>query len=425
MAFMLAALVLSGLGPATVIPNGQAATRLATPVAADESDAASAAVALTVSTLESGNLAAGEEALAAMVAEEPENDDAIVGLGAVRFMQAIEHVSQGLYNYGLRPPQSFMVPVLRLPVPENPNPQPITYKDFRALIVAFNDDLAFAEATLADVDAPDVKLVLDLKQIRYDVDGDGTVADGERLLAVIERVTGMTEQEMPASLTFAFDYGDVLWLRAYCNVLMGFGEFMLAHDWQASFDASFFHLFPAMQSPFRDALKPPTGDEMGDQFGPVADFVSFVHIPWPVTEPARMAAVRTHLKQMVALSRASWQAIEAETDDDREWLPNAMQTSPFASVPVDAARIAAWYEVLDEVDLILDGQKLVPHWRFSQGIDLYRVFEEPRTFDLVLWITGPAALPYLENGPISTSEEWARMTEAFQGSFLLFALWSN
>jgi hypothetical protein len=92
---------------------------------------------------------------------------------------------------------------------------------------------------------------------------------------------------------------------------------------------------------------------------------------------------------------------------------------------VDAERIAAWYQVLDEADAILDGEKLVPHWRLRQGINLRRVFEEPQPFDLVLWITGPAALPYLEDGPVSTSEEWARMIEAFEGSFGLFALWVN
>jgi hypothetical protein len=269
-----------------------------------------------------------------------------------------------------------------------------------------------------------VKLVLDLKALRYDVDGDGTVNDGERFIAVVERVTGMTEAAMPASLTFAFDQGDVYWLRGYCNLLMAVGEFFLAHDWQESFDASFFHLFPAMQSAFRDALKPPSGSET-DEFAPIADFISFIHIRWPVAEPARMAAVRTHLKQMIALSRESWTAIEAETDDDREWLPNARQTSPFASIQVDAAQIAAWRQVLDEAEAVLDGDKLVPHWRFAQGINLRRVFEEPQPFDLVLWITGPAALPYLENGPISSSDDWARMTRVFGGRFGLFALWAN
>ena len=46
----------------------------------------------------------------------------------IRFVSAVEHLSQGLYRYGLRPPQSVMMPIVRLPVPENPNPEPIDYQ---------------------------------------------------------------------------------------------------------------------------------------------------------------------------------------------------------------------------------------------------------------------------------------------------------
>jgi hypothetical protein len=391
----------------------------ATPVLSDD---ANAAQALTVSHLEAGTLNEGETALAALVADDPTNVDAQLGLGVVRFFQAIEHLSQGLYRYGLQSPQSMMVPVLRLPVPVNPNPQPITYDDFRQLLQAYVTDLALAEDTLTDTGSNDVELVLDLKHIHYDVNGDGVVTDDERLSDVVARLRGTPEQDLPTSLTFAFDTGDVYWLRGYCHVMMALGEFFLAYDWHESFDVSFYHFFPAMQSPFRDALAPPSGS-MNDEIAPIADLVSFFHIRWPVSEPARLGNVRTHLKQVIALSRQSWQAIEAETDDDREWIPNANQTTPF--LVVNAERIAAWYQVLDEADAILDGKKLVPHWRFQQGFNLRRVFEEPQPFDLVLWITGPAALPYLEDGPVSTPEEWAKMVEAFEGSFGLFALWVN
>lgn len=423
---IVTALLMLVLAQPGVMIGGRAAALPATPGAAStpETDDASAAQALTVEHLEAGTLAEGEAALAAMLADDPANADAQLGLGVIRFMQAIEHLSQGLYTYGLKSPEAFMAPVVRLPVPENPHPQPITYQDFRDLLQTYVDDLALAEATLAGVHDDDVELVLDLKTIRYDGDGDGIVADDERFIDVIQHVSGLTDAEMANSLTFAFDLGDVYWLRGYCHVLMAFGEFLLAYDWHESFDASFFNFFPAMHSPFRDALKPP-GDESNDQFGPVADAVSFLHIRWPVTEPDRMATARVHLKEMIALSRQSWDAIEAETDDDREWIPNARQTSPFTSLVVDQERIAAWRQVLDEADAVLDGDKLVPHWRLEQGINLRRVFEEPEPFDLVLWITGPAALPYLEDGPISTSDEWARLTAAFRGSFGLFALWVN
>jgi hypothetical protein len=384
-----------------------------------------AAQALAVSHLEAGTLAEGEAALAAIVAEDATNDDARLGLAVIRFLQAVEQLSQGLYKYGLKSPESFMAPVVRLPVPANPNPEPITYDDFRELLATYVADLALAEETLAGVTSSDVKLVLDLTKIRYDANGDGSVDDDERFIAVIQRVTGITDQDLPASLSFAFDLGDARWLQGYCHVLMAFGEFFLAHDWRESFDVSFFHFFPAMESPFRDALIPPSGSS-NDQIAPAADLISFLHIRWPVSEPERLAAVRTHLKRTIALSRESWDAILAETDDDQEWIPNPDQTNRFASVlPVSAERIAAWQDVLDEAEAILDGEKLIPHWRFPQGINLRRVFEEPQPFDLVLWITGPAALPYLEDGLISTPEEWEQLTRAFGENFGLFAVWVN
>ena len=375
-----------------------------------------AARSLTVAHLEAGTLAAGETELAALVQRDPGNDEARMGLGVVRFMAAVEHLSQGLYRYGMRSPQSFMMPVLRLPVPENPNPQPITYADFRGLIQGFVTDIAAAEAALAEVRSGDARLPLDLAQVRYDADGDGTVGPDESLIAVIQHITAFGPDDLPPTLTFAFDRADALWLRGYANVMMGFGEFVLAHDWHESFEASFFHFFPAMRSPFRDALAPPSPD-MYREAAPIADFISFFHIRWPVAEPARMASVLAHFKSMVGLSRETWQAVLAETDDDREWLPGPNQESPFQSILIDEASVAAWQVVLDEMDAVLDGRKLVPHWRFTKGFNLRKVFEEPRPFDLVLWITGPAALPYLEDGPISSSTDWERIVGPGGGAF--------
>jgi hypothetical protein len=390
------------------------------PARADE-----AANNAAVAHLEAGTLAAGDTELAAMLAADPSNDDARMGLGTIRFVRAVENLSQGLYRYGLEPPNSFLVPIIRLPVPVNPDPQPISYEDFRGLLQGFVTDLAAAEKTLDGVGDSGVKLRLDLTKLRYDADGDGTIREDERFIAVIQRVTGMRAEDMPASLVFAFDKGDALWLRGYAHVLMAFSEFWLAHDWHESFDIGFTHFFPKVESAFAEALAPLGGDPIYAEGAPVADFISFFHIRWPVVEPARMAAVRQHIKAMIELSRQSWTAIEAETDDDHEWLPNPQQTSPFASVQVSADTIAAWRAVLDEAEAVIDGKKLVPHWRFNQGFNLARVFDEPRDFDLVLWITGPAALPYLEDGPVTTSQDWDAMVGAFEGNFGISAVWFN
>lgn len=390
------------------------------PALADE-----AANKIAVDHLYAGTLAAGDTELAAILAADPKNDDARIGLGTIRFVRAIENLSQGLYRYGLKTPRSFLIPILRLPVPENPNPEPITFADFQALVAGFSRDLALAEETLVGV-GPEVKLRLDLRKLHYDIDGDGKILEDESFVAVVQQVTGMPAEAMPAELTFAFDQGDALWLRGYTHVLMGFSDFIVAHDWHESFESSFFHFFPKMDSPFAAALAPADDNNpMYVEGAPIADFISFFHIRWPVSDPALMRGVRQHIKTMIALSRESWDSIEAETDDDLEWLPNAHQKSPFESIQVSAEQIAAWRAVMDQAELVIDGKKLVPHWRFTKGFNLARVFDEPQAMDTVLWITGPAALPYLEDGPVSTAEDWNAMVDAFGGRFGVFAVWFN
>jgi hypothetical protein len=56
---------------------------------------------------------------------------------------------------------------------------------------------------------------------------------------------------------------------------------------------------------------------------------------------------------------------------------------------------------------------------------LRRVFDDPRPFDLVLWIQGTAAQPYIEEGPLTKKETWSRLQRVFRGEFVGFALWLN
>src|SRR5262245_41657523 len=71
-----------------------------------------------------GTLGAGEAELAARAAANPDDQEGIAALGMARFAVAIERLGQSFYRYGLRPMDDFGmgVPVLRLPVPENPSP---------------------------------------------------------------------------------------------------------------------------------------------------------------------------------------------------------------------------------------------------------------------------------------------------------------
>ncbi|MFO1184546.1 MAG: hypothetical protein U1E56_07150 [Bauldia sp.] len=382
------------------------------PAAATETSAA-----LARSHLEAGTLAAAERELGAVIARDAADQEARFGLGAVRFLTAVEHLSQGFYRYGLKPASSGGLPILRLPVPENPRPQPITYAAFRGILQRLSDDLAAAETALAAMASAEMKVPLDLAAIRYDADGDGRAGDEERLLTVLSRMAG----GRPAPALVAFDRGDAYWLQGYCHALMSVADFLLAHDFEATFDNTFHLFFPAADLPLAKALAAPRATY--DDF---ADIVAFIHlVNWPVVDAAKMKGVRLHLKAMVDLSRKSWAAIEAEGDDEREWVPNPRQKDSVTGMSVTADQIAAWKTMLGEVDAVLDGRLLLPHWRLARGFNLRRVFDEPRRFDLVMWVSGTGALPYLEDGPLTTAARWTNITRPFGNGFATYFIWFN
>ena len=115
-----------------------------------------------------------------------------------------------------------------------------------------------------------------------------------------------------------------------------------------------------------------------------------------------------------------------ETDDDREWIPGPNQTGVIPHLPVTDDIRTGWLAFLDEMEAILAGKTLVPHWRVKdgRGINVRRVFTQPpERFDVVLWVTGADVLAYLEKGTVSKPATWERINRLFGGQFGLFAEW--
>ncbi|MFI5014982.1 MAG: hypothetical protein ACHQAY_21825 [Hyphomicrobiales bacterium] len=379
-----------------------------------------------------GTLAAGEAELAAKVAADAGDREARFGLGLLRFTRAVEHLGQSLYRYGLTPPRTFSIPILRFPVPPNPRPETITYRALRDVLKAFDDDLAAADTTLQGLGDGEVTVVLDLARIRLDLRGDGKPTDDETLAFILTSLSQRPGAQVAplGSLEVKFDAGDAPWFAGYSHVLMGLCDFLLAHDFQSTFDAGSHLFFAKSGAPAAAALsRPLPAGSVGLGFPDTAvfaDLIALIHtLEWPVVEPDRMGSARQHLKAMIALSRKSWTLILAETGDDREWLPNPRQTHVALGQRVRQEQIDAWMAALDEAEAILDGRVLVPHWRFARGIDLKRFFEAPQTFDLVMFVTGAGAVPYLGDGPITSAQRWTEITRAFEDNFLGYALWFN
>ncbi|WP_425374829.1 hypothetical protein [Mesorhizobium tamadayense] len=356
--------------------------------------------------------------------------------GAGEFFTALEILASGLHRHGFESPQSFMLPLMRLPVPDNPDPEPLTYEQFRAILVAFRDRLEKSAATLSSVPADaDIGMVVDLAHAGIDLNEDGKIAPDESVAAIMASLSrgSVDTSDAAPSLIFRFDRADGFWLQGYAEFLMAQADFWLAHDFKAMFDGSFHMLFPRAKLPLQDTLVPPDGGMSGSIFASewrFADFISLVHlVNWPVVEPERRQAARRHLLEMIRLSREDWKAIRAETDNDREWLPGPQQKgiNPLTGLEVSEEQVQAWLAALTMAEDLLEGRVMLPHFRIAgKGINMKRFFDEPKPFDLVLSITGPAIAPYLESGKILTSDDFDQIQREFGGAgFLTFALWFN
>jgi hypothetical protein len=385
----------------------------------------------TRQTLESGQIAAGELAMATQLSADPKNNEARFGLGLIRFARAIERYGQAQYRYGLRAPQGMNMVLLRFPVPLNPKPEELSYEKQRDGLKTLLDDLADVETTLAPMTDAPVKIVLDLNAIKFDLRGDGKPDDSEKLSAILANLR-MARADGPGNgepFEVAFDNADALWLRGYAHFLSASIEFVLAYDWHLTFERAGQLFYPRITPPpFGDAVFTPNrgGLGFGDE-ADIADFVALVHeIRWPVAEAARLQSAHAHLKQVIALSRQTWKAILARTDDDRVWVPGPQQKhGVIAGMPVSQEQVDGWLKALDDFDALLDGTKLLPHWRFNEGVNFRKVFFDPRPFDLTLWVTGYAAAPYLEAGPVLSRADWAEWQRIFHNSFLGYAFWFN
>lgn len=357
------------------------------------------------------------------------------GIGFIRFVGAVEHLAQAFYRHGFAAPDGGPVagPQLELPIPANTAPQPLDYPGYRAILSRFVADMDAARASLLEAgETGDYVVPVDLARIRIDLDADGSASEAESIGNVLAAAFGMRPDasagptESP-DLTIGFDRADAIWLAGYTQILAAQADFLLAHDFESFTAAAFHRLFPSAgfpMQPFMEGNSVMLLDPESDKA--IADLIAAVHtINWPVTEPMRLKRVLERLKSVTALSRRNWDAILAETDDNRELLPSPRQTSIVPDASVTDETVAAWRATLDAADAILDGRLLVPHWRFRQGFDLRAYFENATRTDLVMLLTGLDALPFLRDGPVASADSFAEANRVFGDQLFGYAFWFN
>ncbi|MCB9954107.1 MAG: hypothetical protein H6824_24280 [Planctomycetaceae bacterium] len=386
--------------------------------------------------LDEGDLKGAAKVVSDQLETSPEDGQARFAGGVVKVLQAVEGLAQDQYRHGAMSEAARMVPVFRLPLPENGRPVEITYAQVREIVEEFQRNLIEAEAELAKVDvSKEVKLPLNLSTIKLDLTGDGKATAEETFLSVFAGVNRFRRDQRDLNITF--DSGDVPWLRGYCHFLCGFCDLILAYDHQELFDICGQLVYPR-HVPSKEVLTAFNQSKRRSEEW-ILDLIAAIHLmDFPLKEPERMQSARGHFLEMIRTSRESWKLILAETDDDHEWLPAPGQTGAL-SVPVTKEQIDGWHGVLTEMEDLLEGRKLVPFWRDhfrvfgpepqipteGRGVNLKKFFDEPADFDFVLIVQGSAMIPYLEEGPLSTPETWSNLQGVFGGRFFGFAMWFN
>ena len=381
----------------------------------------------------SGKLNEGEVALHEKLKGNPNDDQMLFELGVLQFFQTVEHMGQSLYELG--PVQSFTfgaIPFFRMPVPHNPAPKAVELEDVRKMLQRVIDDLDKTDQTFAQVKNADVKLPLHVFMIHLDIDKNGKATEQEALKPILERYLGGGRNLRnidTSKVVIAFDRSDVEWLRGYCSLLRALCETILAYDHSLFWDTVAHRLFHRGIVKHDFLREEDKGENHWGDANYIIDLIAGIHnCRFAIKEPERLKRAHQHLLDTIGYSRNMWQLVNAETDNDREWIPSPKQSNPISEVQITQRMTETWGEFLDEAELLLTGQKLIPFWRGkdeTRGVNLYKVFHQPSDIDVVLWVHGSGAVPFLEIGKCSSAETWREFQNVFRGDFIGFAVWFN
>jgi hypothetical protein len=195
----------------------------------------------------------------------------------------------------------------------------------------FEKELVLVDADLAAA-ARDPKVSLDLCLACWKIDwnGDGRVNRGDELLFQIEQDAAgapIPDDDPRRKPTFRFDVGDVYWARAMLAFQDALVNVVRAFRWA--------DLDPWL------AKKDETRKVM------------IIHLE----DKKRIALARARLLDGLGYADRARQEYLAETDDEREWVPNPRQKSHPLPLPVDEQLYRTWEGVTGDLRRLVASQE--------------------------------------------------------------------
>lgn len=379
-----------------------------------------------------GRTQEGKQAVLEAMSLRPKDDQLRFALAIVQILQTLERFSQDICYFGLQQTSdnTFHTPFIVIDIPRT-SPHPISHEKFQKVIERAVSGFEEADQTLSGIMDPDVELRLPIGLMQVDLDGDGRSGDKEMLWRIYQEIhhnPGIVKSNAN-SFVVNLDRGDVHWLRGYLNLITSVLDIYLAYDSRETFEFVAPVIFELVEGPpsyisgFK-SVYPIDGGVLT-----VVDLVAGAHsLHWNVTDRKRLEKALFKLETVIHQSRVSWKFIMAETDNDCEWLPNPRQKGIIPGMSVEYEMVETWAGLMDELELILQGELMVPFWRGEKteyGINVRKLFLEPITFDPIYWAQGTAMRPYLQKGRLAKSDIWKRIERVFGDEYMNFAAWFN
>lgn len=369
-------------------------------------------------------LGATETRLAALPAP---SDAEGFALGGVRFLGAVESALQLRYRADLTD-RTGMLPFLRLPIADNPTPEAFQAAMIADLFRMLDAKLEQARAPLGQInEGSDFTLEINFADLWFDINANHARDPGEDALATLGPMLlgwqwDSRDPATPAPVV-KFDVADAAWLSAYTHLLQGVGDLVLAYDptepitrISAAHD-KIVGLGGAAPS-FLGA-----GSGGMDEIDLLAILIAALQ---QAPDTARMASAQQHFLAMIVDNRHFWARVALESDNAAEWLPNDKQQSALG-LALPPGTGAVWLSVLEDAEALLKGTKLAPYWRQegAAGVNIAKIFSDPRPADLAGWIQGWAAAPYLENGQVVSDQNWRAFEQMIGGEAMLLTFYLN
>lgn len=353
-------------------------------------------------------------------------------LGGALFLQGIEATFQERYRVGIND-LSMGIPGLATELNANPNPDPFTPDVILDLFTRISASMDSAQAAMEPItDADAVSVTVDLNQIWFDINANGQRDPSEDLLPVMVPLfvsnwqvaeTLATLQAAGGAPTITFDTADVAWLQAYTHVFSGTAELVMAFDptdviAKVQTNAATIATLQSGPAPMLF---------ISEDDATIADLATIVlGVLEQDPDPIHTRAALADFRAVIAHNLVFWDRVRAETDNKREFIPNASQQSALGMLfPQDID--TAWQAVLQDASKVLEGELLIPHWRIGDGagVNLNAWLQDPAPLDIIGVIGGSDLAPYMQAGPLVTTTAMDEFDRVTGGNFALFAFTLN